>query len=56
MEDAWRDEDENVASMFGSDEDSGSQIPTQAQSLVEGSGAVMVSELKPIADVDYLQV
>ncbi|XP_021889158.1 uncharacterized protein LOC110808106 isoform X1 [Carica papaya] len=55
MEDAWRDEDENVASMFGSDEDSGSQIPTQAQSLVEGSGAVMVSELKPIADVDYLQ-
>lgn len=42
---------------FGSDEeDTGTQIPTQAQSIVEGSGAVMVSELRPVPDVDYLQV
>ncbi|TXG48841.1 hypothetical protein EZV62_024716 [Acer yangbiense] len=41
--------------MFGSDEDAGTQIPTQIQSLVEGSGAVMVSEYKPVPDVDYLQ-
>ena len=42
--------------MFGSDEEVGSQIPTQAQSVVEGSGAVLVSEFKPVPDVDYLQV
>ncbi|KAM1424961.1 hypothetical protein ACFX1X_017626 [Malus domestica] len=43
------------ASMFGSDEEGGTQIPTQAQSVVEGSGAVMVSEYRPVDDVDYLQ-
>ncbi|KAL5834294.1 hypothetical protein ACOSQ4_013791 [Xanthoceras sorbifolium] len=53
--DSWRYEEENVVSMFGSDEDSGTQIPTQAQSVVEGSGSVMVSEYKPVPDVDYLQ-
>lgn len=42
--------------LFGSDEELGTQIPTQAQSLVEGSGAVLVSEFKPVPDVDYLQV
>lgn len=42
--------------MFGSDEEVKTQIPTQAQSLVEGSGAVLVSEYKPAPDVDYLQV
>lgn len=42
--------------MFGSDEEVGNQIPTQAQSVVEGSGAVLVSEFKPVPDVDYLQV
>ncbi|MBA0794379.1 hypothetical protein Gohar_018713 [Gossypium harknessii] len=31
------------------------QIPTQVQSIVEGSGAVTVSKLKPVPDVDYLQ-
>ncbi|EYU36649.1 hypothetical protein MIMGU_mgv1a020133mg [Erythranthe guttata] len=46
-----------IASSFGSDEDVSVsvQIPTQAQSLVEGSGAVLVSEYKPATDVDYLQ-
>lgn len=48
--------EENIIGMFGSDEDVGTQIPTQAQSVVEGSGAVMVSEFKPVPDVDYLQV
>lgn len=42
--------------LFGSDEEPGTQIPTQAQSVVEGSGTVMVSEFKPVPDVDYLQV
>ncbi|KAH9734263.1 hypothetical protein KPL71_017308 [Citrus sinensis] len=53
--DGLRSEEENVIGMFGSDEDVGTQIPTQAQSVVEGSGAVMVSEFKPVPDVDYLQ-
>lgn len=47
---------ENVTSMFGSDEESGTKIPTQAQSIVEGSNSVMVSEYKPVRDVDYIQV
>lgn len=42
--------------MFGSDEDAGIKIPTQAQSIVEGSGSVLVSEIRPVPDVDYLQV
>lgn len=54
--DGLRSEEENVIGMFGSDEDVGTQIPTQAQSVVEGSGAVMVTEFKPVPDVDYLQV
>lgn len=41
---------------FGSNDETGTQIPTQAQSIVEGSGSVMVSEFKPVPDVDYLQV
>ncbi|KAK0592575.1 hypothetical protein LWI29_021588 [Acer saccharum] len=53
--DSWRYEEENAVGMFGSDEDAGTQIPTQIQSLVEGLGAVMVSEYKPVPDVDYLQ-
>ncbi|XP_062090144.1 uncharacterized protein LOC133796584 isoform X1 [Humulus lupulus] len=48
-------EEKNDVRMFGSDEEVGSQIPTQAQSVVEGSGAVLVSEFKPAPDVDYLQ-
>lgn len=54
--DNWKYEEENVARMFGSDEEVGTQIPTQAQSIVEGSGSVLVSEFKPVPDVDYLQV
>ncbi|CAI9776358.1 unnamed protein product [Fraxinus pennsylvanica] len=53
--DNLRDGDMNEIQMFGSDEEVKTQIPTQAQSLVEGSGAVMVSEYKPAPDVDYLQ-
>ncbi|KAK6138608.1 hypothetical protein DH2020_004930 [Rehmannia glutinosa] len=49
------DGDKNEIQMFGSDEEVSTQIPTQAQSLVEGSGAVLVSEYKPVPDVDYLQ-
>ena len=49
-------EDKSVMQMFGSDDETGTQIPTQAQSVVEGSGSVMVSEFRPAADVDYLQV
>lgn len=41
---------------FGSNDEKDTQIPTQAQSIVEGSGSVMVSEFKPVPDVDYLQV
>lgn len=49
----------NTTQMFGfgfNDEKTGTQIPTQAQSIVEGSGSVMVTEFKPVPDVDYLQV
>ncbi|XP_044500508.1 uncharacterized protein LOC123221682 isoform X1 [Mangifera indica] len=53
--DGWRYEEANVVSLFGSEEDGGTQIPTQAQSVVEGSGVVLVSEFKPAPDVDYLQ-
>ncbi|KAH6809315.1 hypothetical protein C2S51_027098 [Perilla frutescens var. frutescens] len=49
------DGDKNEIQMFGSDEEVSTQIPTQAQSLVEGSGAVLVSEYRPAPDVDYLQ-
>ncbi|KAL3506947.1 hypothetical protein ACH5RR_032329 [Cinchona calisaya] len=50
-----RDEDDHRVQMFGSDEEVKTQIPTQAQSIVEGSGAVLVSEYKPAPDVDYIQ-
>ncbi|GMY33034.1 hypothetical protein FCV25MIE_28276 [Fagus crenata] len=53
--DNWKHEEEKVVHMFGSDEEVGNQIPTQAQTIVEGSGAVLISEFKPVADVDYLQ-
>lgn len=48
--------EENAVCLFNSDEDTRTQIPTQAQYIAEGSGSVMVSELKPVPDVDYLQV
>ncbi|KAI3459873.1 hypothetical protein Pfo_016536 [Paulownia fortunei] len=49
------DGDKNEIQSFGSDKEISVQIPTQAQSLVEGSGAVLVSEYKPVPDVDFLQ-
>lgn len=52
---SWTNQGMDEAFMFGSDEESGGQVPTQAQSLVEGSGAVLVSEYKPLPDLDYLQ-
>lgn len=54
--DNWNYEEEKVFSKFGSDEEAGNQIPTQAQTIVEGSAAVLMSEFKPVPDVDYLQV
>lgn len=54
--DIWRNEDDHATCGLESDEDSGLRIPTQAQAIVEGSGSVAVSELKPAADVDYIQV
>ncbi|KAL9379559.1 hypothetical protein Peur_028041 [Populus x canadensis] len=53
--DSWKADEENIECMFGSNEDTGSQIPTQAQTIVEGSGTVVLSEFKPVPDVDYLQ-
>ncbi|XP_027774906.1 uncharacterized protein LOC107028781 isoform X2 [Solanum pennellii] len=53
--DNLRKEDDYAIQMFGSDEELSSQIPTQVQTLVEGSGSVLVSEYKPVPDVDYLQ-
>ncbi|KAL8204551.1 hypothetical protein R6Q57_010174 [Mikania cordata] len=48
--------DGNEVNLFGeSDDEFGTQVPTQAQTVVEGSGAVLVSEYKPSPDVDYLQ-
>lgn len=55
MENSTFEENDDTC-MFGNDEDSGSQIPTQAQSVVEGSGGVLVSEFRPLPDVDYIQV
>ncbi|GAB4825767.1 hypothetical protein Ancab_008642 [Ancistrocladus abbreviatus] len=53
--DKGSNEDKNIVCIFGTDEEAGTKIPTQAQSLVEGSGSVMMSEFKPIPDVDYIQ-
>uniref|UniRef100_A0A1J3ESC0 Uncharacterized protein n=1 Tax=Noccaea caerulescens TaxID=107243 RepID=A0A1J3ESC0_NOCCA len=54
--DIQRNKDENITCGLESDEDSGGlRIPTQAQAIVEGTGSVAVSELKPAVDVDYIQ-
>ncbi|KFK37217.1 hypothetical protein AALP_AA4G229000 [Arabis alpina] len=51
-----RNEDDHITTCgLESDEESGLRIPTQAQAIVEGSGTVVVSELKPAVDVDYIQ-
>ncbi|XP_078441158.1 uncharacterized protein LOC144711107 [Wolffia australiana] len=51
----WRSEVERGTKMLGFDQDAPGQVPTQAQSLVEGSSTVVVSEYKPIPDLEYLQ-
>ncbi|XP_052173805.1 uncharacterized protein LOC127789078 isoform X2 [Diospyros lotus] len=53
--DSGRNGDNPMLQMFGSDEEVITQIPTQAQSVVKGSGEVLVSEYEPVRDVDYLQ-
>uniref|UniRef100_A0A7N0V7V9 Cyanobacteria-specific protein n=1 Tax=Kalanchoe fedtschenkoi TaxID=63787 RepID=A0A7N0V7V9_KALFE len=51
----WKEEEVTENSLFGTEDDRPTQIPTQAQSLVEGSRLMMASEFKPPTDVDYLQ-
>ncbi|KAL6493402.1 hypothetical protein OROGR_032464 [Orobanche gracilis] len=46
----------NEIQMFSSDDkEVSTQIPTQTQSEDEGSGSVLVSDYKPMPDMDYLQ-
>lgn len=54
----WRPEEkdrDHTIQMFGSDDDFGTQVPTQAQTLVEGPGTLL-ADYKPTPDIDYLQV
>ncbi|XP_008801052.1 uncharacterized protein LOC103715249 isoform X2 [Phoenix dactylifera] len=51
----WENQHRNEAVLLGSDGENGVQVPTQARSVVEGSNTVVVSEYKPIPDIDYLQ-
>lgn len=51
-----KDEADTGSCLTGSDEDvTPTQIPTQAQAVVQGPGQTLVSEYRPVADVDYLQ-
>jgi hypothetical protein len=43
------------AVMFGPDDDNGTKIPSQAETLVKGT-ATVTAEYKLIPDLDYLQV
>ncbi|XP_074570719.1 uncharacterized protein LOC141827390 isoform X1 [Curcuma longa] len=52
--DNWSIEQRDGLFSSGSSEESGLQIPTQAQTLVEGSATVVVSEYKSTPDIDYL--
>ncbi|CAA0839330.1 Unknown protein [Striga hermonthica] len=55
------DGENNAIQMYGSDEEGSLKIPTQIGTIVRGSGSgtgsedVLVSEYKPMPDVDYLQ-
>ncbi|ONK57888.1 uncharacterized protein A4U43_C09F5240 [Asparagus officinalis] len=51
----WSSQGKDEAFTFGSDEEIGTKVPSQAQTLVEGTGSVLVSEYKPIPDLEYLQ-
>ncbi|KAG8045385.1 hypothetical protein GUJ93_ZPchr0008g12021 [Zizania palustris] len=54
-EDGVRDQGRDDAFMFGADDDNGSNIPTQVETLVRGTATVATSEYKSIPDLDYLQ-
>lgn len=54
--DSSRNDEVNGVHMFGSDDEVFTQVPTQAQSVVEGSGSLLVSGYEPVTDMDYLQV
>jgi hypothetical protein len=48
-------ENKMLQQMFGSDNDDVYTTTTQVQSVVDGPGNMLVSEYKPVVDVDYLQ-
>ncbi|XP_042416269.1 uncharacterized protein LOC122005328 [Zingiber officinale] len=50
----WSSEQRDGSFPSASSEESDIQLPTQAQSLVEGSATAAVSEYKSIPDIDYL--
>uniref|UniRef100_J3KZI6 Uncharacterized protein n=1 Tax=Oryza brachyantha TaxID=4533 RepID=J3KZI6_ORYBR len=54
-EDGERNQGRDDALMFGPDDDNGSNIPTQVETLVRGTATVATSEYKSIPDLDYLQ-
>ncbi|GJM94143.1 hypothetical protein PR202_ga10760 [Eleusine coracana subsp. coracana] len=43
------------AVLFGPDDDNGTKIPSQIETLVKGTATVTAPEYKPIPDLDYLQ-
>ncbi|KAK3161048.1 hypothetical protein QOZ80_1BG0070980 [Eleusine coracana subsp. coracana] len=43
------------AVLFGPDDDNGTKIPSQIETLVKGTATVAAPEYKPIPDLDYLQ-
>ncbi|KAK3415827.1 hypothetical protein EUGRSUZ_H01440 [Eucalyptus grandis] len=47
--------EESEMQMLSSEDDAGTEILIQAQSLMEGYGPVLASEYKPVPEVDYLQ-
>uniref|UniRef100_A0A0E0JI11 Uncharacterized protein n=1 Tax=Oryza punctata TaxID=4537 RepID=A0A0E0JI11_ORYPU len=54
-EDGERNQGIDDALMFGPDDDNGSNIPTQVETLVRGTATVATPEYKSIPDLDYLQ-
>ncbi|KAL5544309.1 hypothetical protein UlMin_008093 [Ulmus minor] len=47
-------EEKNSPRMFGSDEEVVSQVPTQVQTLVEGSGSILVSDHSAARTIGFL--
>jgi hypothetical protein len=54
-EDGERSQGIEDSLMFGPDDDNGSNIPTQVETLVRGTATVATPEYKSIPDLDYLQ-